>query len=320
MLANLLPGLRELRTPLAVGWTWLVVLWVALGSSIPTDRSGIGLVQSLLDATSFLGKTVVLGVLAFVAYLLGSLMQRDNAERSVFDNTPRGIFWRRFHRRVVRPLTRRYYPVSVSLSRWPIWELHAYVKRAVPGNLPSKGAPEDAPPESKWPLQKLTELVLEEEPDEVRRRDMAEIFEDEMDRLFDFAASAVLRQKTQLETRLLADKRDVYDYYDRLKESAELRTNLALPVLVLGIAISGRLLVDEQPVWAWLLATVVGGFAGFALIVRGRAQYHRSRAALATAVATNLVKSPLLEEWQRRYSAAPKGVPAETIHASSYPL
>jgi hypothetical protein len=44
---------------------------------------------------------------------------------------------------------------------------------------------------------------------------------------------------TELETRLLASNRDVYDFYDRTDESATLRLSLALPALVLSLATAG---------------------------------------------------------------------------------
>src|SRR5215207_3907336 len=36
MLTSLLPGLRELRTPLVVGWTWLVAFWILLADYLRT--------------------------------------------------------------------------------------------------------------------------------------------------------------------------------------------------------------------------------------------------------------------------------------------
>lgn len=40
MLASLLPGLRDLRTPLAAGYIWLVAVWVALEPRIPNSPDG----------------------------------------------------------------------------------------------------------------------------------------------------------------------------------------------------------------------------------------------------------------------------------------
>jgi hypothetical protein len=37
LISNLLPGLRDLRTPLAVGYLWLVALWLALHKYLPAS-------------------------------------------------------------------------------------------------------------------------------------------------------------------------------------------------------------------------------------------------------------------------------------------
>jgi hypothetical protein len=83
MLANILPGLREFRTPLAVGWTWLFALWIAMRHMLPPRDSSVGLVRDVLGVTTLLGQAAVISVLAFVAYLLGSLLERENVEGSL---------------------------------------------------------------------------------------------------------------------------------------------------------------------------------------------------------------------------------------------
>lgn len=40
MLAGLLPGLRQVRTPLAVGYLWLLNLWLLLADYLPRKAAG----------------------------------------------------------------------------------------------------------------------------------------------------------------------------------------------------------------------------------------------------------------------------------------
>ena len=78
MLMNLLPGLRELRAPLVSGYLWLVSAWLLLGHMqwLPSTRPpGNGEVARLWDIGGTLGKTVVLAVITFVAYLIGSFLE-----------------------------------------------------------------------------------------------------------------------------------------------------------------------------------------------------------------------------------------------------
>jgi hypothetical protein len=65
VLLNILPGLRELRAPLAAGYLWLVVGWLALGDSISFPDEA----HDFLDQFSGLGEAAAL---TFGAYIVGS--------------------------------------------------------------------------------------------------------------------------------------------------------------------------------------------------------------------------------------------------------
>jgi hypothetical protein len=108
MLANLLPGLRDLRGPLAVGYTWILVLWLLFADHLPRERSeSSGAMGKLFDLGDLLGPTVILAVVSFVAYMIGSFLSLD----------PRGPVWR-----TVRNLWSEFRPGSSrtyeELSRW----------------------------------------------------------------------------------------------------------------------------------------------------------------------------------------------------------
>jgi hypothetical protein len=76
MLASLLPGLREVRTPLAIGYVWLIGLWLLFADKVPMKvPAQDGLVRHVFEAGSFLGQGVLLTVVSFSAYLLGSLVK-----------------------------------------------------------------------------------------------------------------------------------------------------------------------------------------------------------------------------------------------------
>ena len=73
MLASLLPGLRDVRAPLAAGYLWLVACWLTLEPSVPERAEAHGVVASLYRADDVLSVVGLGIVLAFAAYLLGSL-------------------------------------------------------------------------------------------------------------------------------------------------------------------------------------------------------------------------------------------------------
>jgi hypothetical protein len=281
VLASLLPGLRELRTPLTVGWTWLAALWVAFGTFIPEREKATGLLLGIYEVGDGLGKAIILGVLAFIAYLLGSLVEWEAGDW-VF--RPRGRYSGRASVVAAERLLDRYIyfqKQEIDLQHKTL-DSFAILNQVVGSATDPTSVPENS---------------RESTPDLTAR-----------------VARIVLRQQTQLESRLLAEKREVYDYYDRLKESADLRVNLAFAVAILGTATAIRLYLDRQAAWTWALAILAGLVVAIALFLRGRYQYGRSRLALATAVVTGIIKSPILDEWEtivrvnsRRLQASQEG-------------
>ena len=67
MLLNLLPGLRELRAPLAAGYIWLFAAWLAFSGDIPEPTGA----ADFFDQFEALGAAAAL---TFAAYLIGSFL------------------------------------------------------------------------------------------------------------------------------------------------------------------------------------------------------------------------------------------------------
>lgn len=88
MLTSLLPGLRELRTPLAAGYVWLVDAWIIFGVHLPRHRPADGPLALVWDLGTFVGPTVVLAVTTFVAYLAGSILEIDPTRLWDFGGRP----------------------------------------------------------------------------------------------------------------------------------------------------------------------------------------------------------------------------------------
>ncbi len=71
-IANLLPGIRELRAPLAAGYIWLLVGWLLLHDRIPGDGDA-PVVSDLYDLADIVGRVGVAAAASLAAYLIGSL-------------------------------------------------------------------------------------------------------------------------------------------------------------------------------------------------------------------------------------------------------
>lgn len=67
MLASLLPGLRELRAPLAAGYLWLVVGWLLLHDRIGTGSDTSASVDALVRLKDEMGPGALVAALTFVA-------------------------------------------------------------------------------------------------------------------------------------------------------------------------------------------------------------------------------------------------------------
>ena len=72
MLSSLLPGLRDLRTPLTVGFLWLTSLWVLFGPAIPhSSAEADGVALELFRLTDAFGAPILLAASTFAAYIIG---------------------------------------------------------------------------------------------------------------------------------------------------------------------------------------------------------------------------------------------------------
>ncbi len=73
MLTSLLPGIRDLRAPLAAGYLWLVTIWLVAAEHIPDEDEAKGLFESVYrlgDLVTAIGLGIAL---SFVAYVVGML-------------------------------------------------------------------------------------------------------------------------------------------------------------------------------------------------------------------------------------------------------
>ncbi|MDV6262341.1 hypothetical protein [Rhodococcoides yunnanense] len=74
MLTTILPGLRDLRTPLAAGYLWLLALFLVVVDWLPSAGVDDAALSQLIRWGGSVGTTTLLGVLTFVAYLVGSAL------------------------------------------------------------------------------------------------------------------------------------------------------------------------------------------------------------------------------------------------------
>jgi hypothetical protein len=78
MLANLLPGIRDIRTPLATGYIWLLMAWLWIPEHLKTAAPPSSVPGDIARLASYSGRIGVGIALSFVAYLIGVLSELLN--------------------------------------------------------------------------------------------------------------------------------------------------------------------------------------------------------------------------------------------------
>lgn len=77
LLTSILPGLRDVRTPLACGYMWLIAAWLAFANYLPHTRPNAGITASIWDLGGHVGKAATLAAVTFAAYLIGAILEFD---------------------------------------------------------------------------------------------------------------------------------------------------------------------------------------------------------------------------------------------------
>jgi hypothetical protein len=223
MLMSLLPGLRDLRTPLATGYVWLIWLWLAFSEDVATPDKAHGVLARVYQLADSVGPQATLAAVSFTAYLIGSVTQ--------IDPTKRGSNWNPFR-------------TSVGPSRKARQELRELVGVLSPsfGKLTDSQVHE-VMGEALRPRSYMSWSVRWQE---VRSKARERGLDGHTAYLLEWNTQAmalvdsVIEEMPQLKIRLQARNRDLYDTCDRLAAEGELRTSILLPLCLLVGALASK--------------------------------------------------------------------------------
>jgi hypothetical protein len=312
MFASLLPGLRELRAPLAAGYVWLLGLWLTL-LSVPIDPDdSSGLYDQLVGLANWAGKSAIFVASGFVAYLLGVLSNFtigmaargrsrlvDAVDRRLerFTGTPiRPVNVNRIlSEAVTNRLAERFLEDAVFQDRIvdQVLELQhehsqremtrqMYLVRTIEIN--PRGVQRRLPPYIETPSRHLlTSRALE---DYAIRWNIMRVIVDTWQ-----LAEAVRRDLENMAPRLIGREDGIYGEYDRLMSEGTFRTGMFLPMsylfAVLGLVASS---------W-WFLGLALP----VAMLYLGAHSRGLARKQLASAILAGRIESPVLQ----RVTSAP---------------
>jgi len=246
MFTQLLPGLRDLRTPFASGVLWLVFGWLLLSREITAEKY-----PELFESIESLGAALrPLGVgtsLALAAYLVGTAFE---------------FIWAPLFR-LVRPLTFRgrqsiFRLVSKRLDQLPDDELHVLAECH---SFTYLNAPRG--PRRRWRRHESLYLDKGDRPSRYRNDvtiDLVAAVQDELD----LAATRLLTGGKSTTEEGIKGSKELFNVYDRLQAEAEFRIAITAPVCGLLITVLASLASDVFAVLIGILATGTFMFQGAA--------------------------------------------------------
>ena len=287
--ANILPSLRDLRTPLITGYLWFAAIWVALThwSSAPDlDRPFSEHIEEVLSVG---GHAAHLAALSFAAYILGGLVSTRSIGPGSRDDSvgTRSGFFKRFLV-VLNP------PVSIT----------RYAKKTAR----KEG---DSSILRRWSNDQVRRMALTEDvkaaievdrqlPDRLRIELLRTIDQraDASSREALAAAIAIWIEREELSSlrvRLRLEQESLFQDHDRLVSESELRCSIYLPLLVLGIEAA----MLQSP-WYLIGAVLIPGM----LLMDGLNLDKQSREIIYDALAAGAISSPTMDRIQQLASPA----------------
>jgi hypothetical protein len=277
LLSGLLPGLRELRAPLAAGFLWLAVVALTQVDALPVTPPVGSVTEKVYALAAWMGSATVIAVLSFVAYFVGML---STALTGWLLAIAAGI-----HRRGEEDSSilgdRR-----PKLSTKGLYSIRSLVEEKLAAQLAdASGQPYvrtlNAHPESRSILAALSSGIELSQ----RRAILGSAVETAPH------VRAVVDDLPLIPNRLLGKDPDKYSAYDRQVVEGEFRAALALPALALGVA--GVL--QSRSVWVGALTVVVPTL----LFLQARQRTVAANDQLAEFLRSGSVDSPRLAELQQ---------------------
>ena len=291
MLANLLPGVREIRAPLAAGYIWLVFSWLLL-EPLPSRGDAEGLLKStyaLADAVTPVGVGIAL---TFGAYVFGSLSESiTQLPRRVLRNfefsTQTGI-------KISLLLDERLNEIERRLRRISL-PLDAFMREHV-DSRPGAGMSTMSTAMSTAMSTVLSPGVFRELDSLSRYRDL---YSHGGQRPFGVRYAelpgrgelffGISNNLDLITTRLLGDQAELFSAIDRKRAEAEFRFAVASPLLALIVFLGVR----EN--WFWLIAIIAVAL----LYGQGVGRLWAATELIVDALSLGRVDAPVLERLAR---------------------
>jgi hypothetical protein len=301
MFVNLLPGLRELRAPLASGYLWLLSGWLLFAPTIPEASTAAGTWSDIYRLGEAVGRSGLLAAATFAAYIVGIFNERialflSRRLQVIRTRTPAEAakLWPYSILRdvVTETLIHRYW--SDNKFRVTIQSvLTPHALRHL-----SEVSPDYIIPMSRFEqFEQVGESDWTTEVQNSYYKELRSIMEEiEQNRYY---LGWLLRELINVEgtieelrqdlplipARIVGKEPEIYERWDRFKAEAEFRISIALPLLALTVILAMRL----HPTFALLILP-----CGY-LIHDGLEKTRAAITQLAESLRAGRADSPVLE-------------------------
>ncbi len=318
MITSLLPGLRDLRTPLAVGYVWLVLIWIWFGSLLPTRNDGRGADAALFELARLAGRPGLTAAITFVAYLLGATTQL-NPGRGLGSKLARGgpsstekyASWlagavkslaRELSERTLRLLRIKLPRTLVTPQQAPPWHYLSHeatrlltlsryesLKRRVQMRVHKARQDlneDEFKPAFRTAMARSTRLRFRASQATAKAERRPGYPEGLIDALVITALEEILRDLPEEVTRLQLQNQALFDRHDRFVSESELRLSLMPPVAALTVTLS----------LSWSLIFLVGAVAVLVLHQQAVVSARHAFDVVAEAISAGALTPSGLEE------------------------
>lgn len=282
MLAQILPGFRDFRTPLVTGYLWIIVLWIIVARPLPDKDATDGAMGAINAFGAFFTPTVYIAALSFLAYVLGMLVMVDIKPGSTIrlgpkfslpyvSKTDRDVIEAHvesaFHRARIRKASGYQIQQEFKLDELLPTEVH-YNEFRMDHNYDER---EMNHAYREYSLKELKEPMVEE----------------------------VIKSIPSLAIKLQDKNALLFGSYDRDKSESEFRLSIAPPIAVLSVQFV--VLGMNQPLLMWPWAGYIGLIAVVALVVKGFQKRFSSVNVVVTALEIGTIESQMIT----RFDAIP---------------
>jgi hypothetical protein len=286
--ANLIPGIREVRAPLAAGGITLLTIALVIEPQVPDRGSATGLAASIIAVAEGMGPVGRGVVVSFAAYLIGSVLQ--GASASIYfvasfariGSSPASDVLEGESQ--LEPAMRdRVADAFSEIEESFGWDPRAMAKAGHLKELDS--------------FQVLNAIVARD----AKGNDGGErLYESDVEAISVPLAQRIVRERRTIRLRLLGAEPEWYGLVDRLQAEADLREAILVPLLALGAVCAVR---APNPIAA---VSIFAGVVVFTRILFVQADRSRRRAnyALIDGVAVGRVQAPAFERFEADLATA----------------